>query len=276
MQMDVFRHYWRRYQPAFATFFLNSTAHYQHGYWHCLFPESFDRPADPAQLRKFGDAILFGYQEMDRLLERFFEFEREDVMLILSTALSQHANTRADKFYYRPKDIHRLLAALDIRPETVLPVMSEQYSARFADEAATDRARIRLEGLHINGISIFDFAPAPANTLFFGCDFHQALDTDARIEGLGARFHDLFYALPHTKSGVHHPDSVLWIKSGEHRVHPERVSILDVVPTLLEHFGIDRHQADPSGHMQGSSLVPRYVGARELESAHPLASQGGA
>lgn len=267
MQLDVFRHYWRGHQPAFATFFLNSTAHYQHGYWHCLFPESFALPVEPAQLKKFGDAILFGYQEMDRRLERFFEFEREDVMLILSTALSQHANTRADKLYYRPKDVHRLLAALDIHPETLLPVMSEQYSARFVDEAAVDLARKRLERLCVNGISIFDFAPAPANTLFFGCDFHQPIDADARIEGLDARFCDIFYALPHTKSGVHHPDSVLWIKSGEHRVHAERVSILDVVPTLLEHFGIDRHRVDPTGQMQGSSLLPPHVGAGQAKPA---------
>ena len=276
MQMDVFEHYWRRHQPAFSTFFLNSTAHYQHGYWHCLFPESFARPVEPAEMRKFGDAILFGYQEMDRLLERFFEFEREGVMLILSTALSQHANTRADKLYYRPKEIRQLLAALDIHPETVLPVMSEQYSARFASQAAADSARVRLEGLRINGMSIFDFAAAPANTLFFGCDFHQAVDADARIEGLDAMFDDLFYALPHTKSGVHDPDSVLWIKSGEHHVHPERVSILDVVPTLLEHFGIDRRRVDPAGDMQGSSLVGRYVDGRKAASAHLLARQGAA
>lgn len=276
MQLDVFEHYWRRHQPAFSTFFLNSTAHYQHGYWHCLFPESFARPVEPAQLKKFGDAILFGYQQMDRLLERFFELERKDVMLILSTALSQHANTRADKLYYRPRDIHRLLALMDLHPETLLPVMSEQYSARFPGESAADRARKRLEGLRVNGIPIFDFAPAPPNTIFFGCDLHEALDADTRIEGLDARFHDLFYALPHTKSGVHHPESVLWIKTGEHRVHSERVSILDVVPTLLDHFGIDRRRVDPAGQMQGSSLVPRYLGVRKAASARLLARQGAA
>src|ERR1700674_3302937 len=145
MQMDLFRYYWRLYQPDFATFFLNSTAHYQHGYWHCLFPESFASPADPGQLRRFGGAILFGYQQMDRLLEAFFEFERQGVMLILSTALSQHGNTRTDTLYYRPRDARRLLTALDIHPEMLQPVMSEQYSARFADQSAADQARKRLE-----------------------------------------------------------------------------------------------------------------------------------
>lgn len=270
MQMDLFRHYWRLHQPSFATFFLNSTAHYQHGYWHCLFPESFAGPADPTQLEKFGDAILFGYQQMDRLLGEFFEFERQDVMLILSTALSQHANGRADKAYYRPKDASRLLAALDIHPSMLQPVMAEQYSARFADQVAADHARERLERLRVTGLSLFDFAPAPANTVFFGCDIHQAVDTDARIEGLDADFYDVFYVLPHAKSGVHHPDGVLWIKNGEHGVEAEKVSILDIVPTLLEHFGIDRHQVDPAGHMRGSSLLPRLAGATAANPPHPI------
>jgi hypothetical protein len=269
MQMDLFRYYWRLFQPDFATFFLNSTAHYQHGYWHCLFPESFASPADPAQLRRFGGAILFGYQQMDRLLEAFFEFERQDVMLILSTALSQHANSRADRPYYRPRDARRLLTGLDIHPEMLQPVMSEQYSARFVDQSAADQARKRLEGLSVDGLPLFDFAPAPPNTVFFGCDIHEAIDNSARIEGLDASFPDIFYVLPHTKSGVHHPDGVLWIKNGEHRVHTEKVSILDVVPTLLEHFGIDRHQVDPTDQMQGRSLLPLLTGATATKPTHP-------
>jgi hypothetical protein len=274
MQMDLFRHYWHAYRPDFATFFLNSTAHYQHGYWHCLYPESFPGPVDPAQLKKFGGAILFGYQQMDQLLEQFFELERDDAMLILSTALSQHANTRADKPYYRPRDARRLLAALDIHPAAFMPVMSEQYSARFADQIAADRARDRLARLRVNGLPLFGFAPAPERTVFFGCDIHHAIDPKARIAGLDASFEDIFYVLPHTKSGVHHPDGVLWIKSGEHRVHPEKVSILDVVPTLLEHFGVEKRRVDPTGQMQGTSLLPLIAGADGAQPGSHLRAQG--
>jgi len=105
--------------------------------------------------------------------------------------------------------------------------------------------------------------------VFFGCDIHEAIDESARIEGLDTGFLDAFYLLPHTKSGVHHPDGVLWIKNREHRVHTEKVSILDIVPTLLEHFGIDRHRVDPTGQMQGRSLLPLLTGATATEPAHP-------
>ena len=41
LQFDVFRWHWQRERPAFSTFFLNSTAHYQHFYWRNLEPGLF-------------------------------------------------------------------------------------------------------------------------------------------------------------------------------------------------------------------------------------------
>ena len=61
----------------FSTFFLNSTAHYQHAYWHLAFPESFPFPDEATEGDPKREAILFGYQQMDRLLARFFELEHE-------------------------------------------------------------------------------------------------------------------------------------------------------------------------------------------------------
>jgi hypothetical protein len=65
----------------------------------------------------------------------------------------------------------------------------------------------------------------------------------------------LFYALPHTKSATHHPDSILWWKTGEHGVHKEPCSILDILPTVSEYFGLDRGAYDPNNHLQGASLL---------------------
>src|SRR5260370_21501317 len=36
LQFDLFSHYYRSLSPAFSTFFLNSTAHYQHAYWDSM------------------------------------------------------------------------------------------------------------------------------------------------------------------------------------------------------------------------------------------------
>ena len=44
--------------------------------------------------------------------------------------------------------------------------------------------------------------------------------------------------IPHTKSGIHHPDSVLWFKTGTHRVHAEKMPILNIFPTLLAYYNV--------------------------------------
>ena len=68
LQFDVFRYYYRRLQPDFCSFFVNSTAHLQHAYWRHLEPETFTVQPSATEVDKYRDAILFGYQQMDRLL----------------------------------------------------------------------------------------------------------------------------------------------------------------------------------------------------------------
>ena len=41
LQLDIFLRLWKREKPDFASFFLNSTAHFQHAYFHLLEPEQF-------------------------------------------------------------------------------------------------------------------------------------------------------------------------------------------------------------------------------------------
>src|SRR5438045_4964705 len=38
LQFDLFRHYYRRMRPDFATFFINSTPHLQHADWRHMYP----------------------------------------------------------------------------------------------------------------------------------------------------------------------------------------------------------------------------------------------
>ena len=70
LQFDLFRWHWRRARPAFSTFFLNSTAHFQHFYWRNLEPERFSVRPGADEQRAYADAVLFGYRQMDRLVAR--------------------------------------------------------------------------------------------------------------------------------------------------------------------------------------------------------------
>lgn len=242
IQFDVFNAYWRKEQPNFASFFLNSTAHYQHAYWHCLFPEQFEEPTDPQDIRDYGDAILYGYQQMDKLLADFFELERQGARLMLCTALSQQGIGKSSQVFYRFSNIESLLKALGLRPIEVLPVMSEQFNLRFTDERETEQARQVLLGLKAGDAQLVYIGPSEKNCLFMGANARSAVDANVPVTGLPdgktLRFADVLYRLPTTKATTHHPESLIWIKSGSHRVHEQKVSILDWLPTVLDMFGV--------------------------------------
>ena len=242
LQADVFFYQWRRLRPDFSSFFINSTAHFQHAYFHLLRPESFDLPADRFDDTEHRDAILFGYQQMDRLLADMFALESEGAMLVLATALSQHPNPHAGWNYYRPRDMSAVLDRVGIKAARVLPVMAHQYSLEFPSEAAAEAARARLGALRWSDQPAFSFNDSPPMTLYTGSTIHNDVPADAQItlpDGGTIPFHEVFYRIPHTKSGAHHPDSVLWFKTGQHRVEREKVSILDVFPTVLNYYGVD-------------------------------------
>jgi hypothetical protein len=246
LQFDVFRHYFRKEKPDFSTFFVNSTAHLQHSYWRHMAPEAFSvRPAD-GEIAANRDAILFGYQKMDALLGRFMALAGNDTTLIFASALSQQPYLKYEAIgghhFYRPREVNKLLDRLHIAPERVEPVMTHQFVARFRTEAEKAEAQRRLGAVTSNGQQVFGFDDADATSLYFGCQLRTQLAKDATLE-LGGNeppvgFFEWLYQIEGMKSGRHHPDGCLWIRQGAHRVVEERVSILDVLPTVLSFFGL--------------------------------------
>jgi len=248
LQFDVFRHYYRKLKPDFATFFLNSTAHYQHSYWRHMDPKPFTAQPSEEKRRCYGRAILFGYEQMDRLLGGCFRLASDGTILILATALSQQPFLRAEasggQHFYRPHNMNALLESLAIRPQAVRPVMTHQYLLSFGGEDAVAEAKKKLQNILCDGDEVFEIAPSEPGTLYLGCQLHSTIPVDAVVTVNGARvlFSDLFYALGEIKSGCHHPDGVFWVKSGQHRVHSEKLSILEILPLLLRHYGIENSE----------------------------------
>jgi hypothetical protein len=89
LQFDVFRWYYNKIKPRFSTFFLNSTAHYQHFYWRNMEPEVFTVQMSREEAAKYESAILYGYQEMDGLVGKFIDLAGNDTTLVFCTAISQ-------------------------------------------------------------------------------------------------------------------------------------------------------------------------------------------
>jgi len=266
MQRDVFFHYYRKYKPAFSTFFLNSTAHYQHAYWRFMEPEKFKTKPDKEELDIYGDAIFFGYQNMDRLLGEFFELEKDGVTLVLLTALSQRPFTRYEsrggQHFYRPRDIDDLLTRIGVSYSSVKPVMAHQYVIRFGTEEEKQIGYNLLKDVFSEGEQVFDFNNHDETSIFMGCQIRSLVPSDRRIHlsrdtNSSISFFDFFYMIEALKSGCHDSDGVLWIKTGKGNIHPGKVSVLDVFPTILDLMNIDY---SPSVHhpYRGNSLMPSW------------------
>jgi hypothetical protein len=258
LQFDLFSFVYRKLKPHFSTFFVNSTAHLQHMYWRNLEPELFRVKPTPQEQEEFESAILFGYQEMDLLIGRFRELVGDDATIILCTALSQQPcliyEDLGGKVCYRPRDFEELIAFAGITTRhTVTPVMAEEFHICFESEKHAADARPLLLGLQVGRRPLL-CAHRDGKVLYVGCQVNDDLPQDSVLQnvhsGQSAPFFDLIYRFKEKKSGMHHPDGMLWIRRPEkhHHVHVDKVALTSIAPTILDMFGIlrpDSMRAEP-------------------------------
>ena len=262
LQADVFLNVFRKIRPAFSTFFLNSTAHFQHIYWRNMEPEQFDIKASDEENVAYGDAILYGYQEMDRLLRRFTEAAGSDVTIVLATAMSQQPcaiyEEQGGKKVYRPLDYGPVLEFAGIsRATQVSAVMSNQFHIFFETEQEANVAQEQLDALRVLDQPVL-CTVREGNRLLTGAQFFgdPAQDTPIEIEGTDKKtvFFDLFYKVEGIKSGMHHPDGIFWIRTPQrhHFVAEAKVPLRTVAPTVLDLLRIGKPD-----YMTGESVLAR-------------------
>jgi hypothetical protein len=250
LQFDVFAWYYRKIQPHFSTFFLNSTAHYQHLYWREMDPGAFQVQPTEEQRRTYRDAIKYGYQQMDRLIARVFDMADPDTTIVMATALSQQPclmfEEQGGKFFYRPTDVGRLTSFAGISDSyTVSPVMAHQFHLYFETLEAAEQAAQKLTRVSHRSRQAVAVERNGCG-LFVGCRVYERLTRDATLTldgGAGeVPFFDMFYQVDGVKSGMHHPDGMLWIRTPHHAhvVHSTHVPLATVAPTILAHFGVPR------------------------------------
>jgi len=224
-------------------------------------------PLDQKKLREYESAILEGYLAMDHLLGRMLALVGNEAIVILSTALSQQPCLRYEeaggKRGYRPKDFLPLIEFAGItspcRPE---PVMSEQFWLRLDSVSDAADAERKLAALWV-GQERALVARRDGCGVFTSCSIHHAIADDSmlRVENSdrSVPFFDLFYSLEGGKSGMHHPDGILWIRhpARTHKVYQQPVPLLSVAPTILDLLGIDQPE-----YMRGASLFRNPTGRR--------------
>ena len=247
LQWDVFRWYWTRHRPAFSTFFLNSTAHFQHMYWRTMEPERFEIQPTEKELADTQNAILFGYQSMDGLLGRFMEMAGDDVTLLFATGLSQQpylkAEAKGGKRFYRLRsgeDLARLGVTGNYSYE---PVMADEFFVRFEREEDATAAVELLPTYRVMGEAPIRVHHQKGSEVFLQCRVRKILPDDAMLEAPGRppqRYYDIFHLVEGLKSGYHHPDGMLWLRqpSRAHAVHGGTVSIRSIAPGVLDLLGV--------------------------------------
>ncbi|MGH9084970.1 MAG: hypothetical protein ACRDYW_05920 [Acidimicrobiales bacterium] len=260
-QWDVFRRVLRRERPDLATFFSNSTAHLQHHYWRYLEPEQFDPRPSPEELERFGGAVRYGYEQMDRMVGEALDLVGSTGTLVLCTALSQQAYRKGEVAgkgaFHRPHDLEAFAVQFGLDGVTsIAPVMAEQFHLLFAEAALAERAMARLETVQAEDAPVFALR-RDGDDLFVGCARFGDVDPATPLvgpAGIPATFGDAFYRSETGQSGMHHPDGLLWIRppggAGSTVGPTQRVSLLDVAPTLLSLVGVA-----PAPHMHGRPLV---------------------
>jgi hypothetical protein len=270
LQWDVFRHHWTRLKPTFATFFLNSTAHYQHYYWRHYEPDRFMVRPSEEDRAAYAAAILFGYRKMDRIVQEALDLAGDTTTIVLCTALSQQPNLLYEEVggrqIFKAVDISALtqFAGVTARYE-YLPVMAEEFHLVFKTEEDAADAEAKLRALRLDDGTVVMRLVRDGERLFGGCAIGAFQSDEISVHTPQSnhvrRFNELFYPLTGLKSGRHHRDGLLWIRtpSKRHREVERRIPLRQVMPSLLDLCGIDtagRFAFPPLPELHDRELVP--------------------
>jgi hypothetical protein len=262
LQCDLFCHYWKRERPTFSTLFLNSTAHFQHLHWREMEPHLFEVQPTAAEMREYQSAILFGYRQMDHIVDRVLKMVDGNTTVVLASALSQQPclvyEEQGGKSFYRPRSFERLLALAGVNGyRAVAPVMAHQFHIEFGSNDAASCAADRLRTLRVGSRPALS-VECNTNQVFAWCPITTGLDASTELtmetDGLcrSDNFFSIFFKVDGIKSGMHHPDGLFWIRRPtlDHRRIAEPVALDLVAPTLLRELGID-----PPATMRRDQLV---------------------
>jgi len=271
---DVFRHYFARLRPRFATVFANCVAHYQHLYWRDMAPEAFAAKGDDLDGDRSG-AILHGFRVLDGIVGDALALAGRDTTVVLTTALSQKPCLKYESVggmrIYRPRDVPAL-AAFAGAPAgfRASAVMSNEVVLHYGDARDAERAAEALRALTLDGERAMN-AEARDGRLVTHLRIKSDLAADAVVagpDGRTARLYDLFYKVDAMKSGIHDPRGLLWVRTPrrEHAVHSATVPLTAVAPTLLDMFAAPPTHAMRTPALRGFHGIA--AGADRQEPTH--------
>jgi hypothetical protein len=133
-----------------------------------------------------------------------------------------------------------------VRPEDFVPANDPLRPIRQWVDEALARMDAKFSDVYEAGVKGGRPSIAPEK-LIFGAQVYAPLRADTKLSFTGDAtqssepFFMHFRELDATKSGGHHPEGCFWIQTATFREIKERVSILDIAPTILAQFGVVGH-----------------------------------
>jgi hypothetical protein len=139
--------------------------------------------------------------------------------------------------------------------------MAEEFHLDFSSEELAREAESRLRELRYEGDEALSVV-REGTDLLCGCQVWTDVSSDAVLQLDGSKtvpFFDAFYKIDTVKSGMHHPDGMLWIRrpgAGRSEAPGGKVPLTAIAPTILGMYGLD-----PPDYMRGEMLAEPVAAA---------------
>ena len=123
--------------------------------------------------------------------------------------------------------------------------MSQQFILTFGSENEAEAALAKIDTLRLDDGQQVMWGKVDGIKVLTGCAVETPPAENAMVSSGASsekhRFFDMFYPLDALRSGMHHPDGVLWVRtpSRRHVAMDRKVSLLEVAPTLVALAGVD-------------------------------------
>ena len=263
LMADLFLRQLEREQPDFSTFYTNHVAAAMHRYWGAMFPGDYSQPLDAAWIAQYREEILFAMDKFDAIVARLMRFidAHPDFTLVMASSMGQAA-IPAEK-------THQFLTILDLAKFMArLGVPRDRWQARPAmvpcqciivAEECRPTLLSALDSLTVGGAAMvadqrprmpmsYDERERGFFQLYVAFDNYaggaaaQVGGRSVTLEELGLGFmaHEdgVNCTAQHVASGsliVHRPGG-----NGARRHGRERISTLDIAPSILNALGISK------------------------------------
>jgi hypothetical protein len=269
LAFDVFMKCLWQYKPEFSTFFTNHVASAQHRFWAALFPEDFnDLTYGEEWVTRYQHEIEYAMDVTDAFIGRLLKFLRSvpGYTLLVASSMGQEAfNGQPNDSYLEIEDFPRFMQMVGLGPTAyaqktaMFPCYAVAVTPQYVDQFREKLGSIRINGEpipvqhHDGGYSLLDF------------DYRNYSSPEfVQINGHDVSFAEIGIRLVEDEEGVylsgeHQGEGILLIYDPAHpqTEHAKRdiVSILQIAPTVLRHFGIPipAYMAEPSLDLVHSS-----------------------